>query len=208
MAEKTSGDDRRFLLRASRSLRAWAEEKQNRGEGDQVMDSYFVVGCSADGLTFDGPLTRHELEKRLDSGNYDGERQDVSSRRHRRRTASPSRWVRTSCSSSRERWCSRSPRRPSSAGISAGDERPRTPAALGGQPQEAQTRRHDLRRGDRRRLVALFILLYSAQDREERACRARGGSYDCKTSTGIGIGADGKTGTVMMTTCECSVSEK
>lgn len=28
MAEKTSGDDRLFLLRASRSLRAWAEEKR------------------------------------------------------------------------------------------------------------------------------------------------------------------------------------
>jgi hypothetical protein len=56
--------------------------------------------------------------------------------------------------------------------------------------------------------VVLFILLYFAQDREERACRARGGSYDCKTSTGIGIGADGKTGTVMMTTCECSVAGK
>lgn len=36
------------------------------------MDSYFVVGCSANGLTFDGPLTKHELEKRLDSGYYGG----------------------------------------------------------------------------------------------------------------------------------------
>jgi hypothetical protein len=56
--------------------------------------------------------------------------------------------------------------------------------------------------------VVLFVLLYFAQDREERACRARGGSYDCKTSTGIDIGVDGKPGTVMMTTCECSVAGK
>lgn len=34
------------------------------------MDSYFVVGCSADGLTFDGPLTRHQLEKRLGEDYY------------------------------------------------------------------------------------------------------------------------------------------
>lgn len=56
--------------------------------------------------------------------------------------------------------------------------------------------------------VGLFVLLYFAQGREERACRARGGSYDCKTTTGVGIGVDGKPGTVMMTTCECSVAEK
>jgi hypothetical protein len=34
------------------------------------MDSYFVVGCSADGLTFDGPLTRQQLEKRLGEDYY------------------------------------------------------------------------------------------------------------------------------------------
>lgn len=57
-------------------------------------------------------------------------------------------------------------------------------------------------------LVVLFVVLYFVQSREERACRARGGSYDCKTQTGIGIGADGKAGTVMVTNCECSVAEK
>lgn len=38
------------------------------------MDSYFVVGCSADGLTFDGPLTRHQLEKRLEEDYYGGDK--------------------------------------------------------------------------------------------------------------------------------------
>lgn len=34
------------------------------------MNSYFVVGCTADGLTFDGPLSQDELKKRLNDGYY------------------------------------------------------------------------------------------------------------------------------------------
>ena len=38
------------------------------------MNSYFVVGCTADGLTFDGPLSQDELKKRLNDGYYRGDR--------------------------------------------------------------------------------------------------------------------------------------
>lgn len=34
------------------------------------MDSYFIIGCSADGLTFDGPLTRQVVEQRLTNDYY------------------------------------------------------------------------------------------------------------------------------------------
>lgn len=56
--------------------------------------------------------------------------------------------------------------------------------------------------------VVLFVLLYIVQSREERACHARGGSYDCKTVTSTGIGVDGKPGVFTTTICECSVAEK
>lgn len=38
------------------------------------MDSYFVVGCDADGLTFDGPLERSVLEERIKTGYYGSQR--------------------------------------------------------------------------------------------------------------------------------------
>ena len=36
-----------------------------------MSEEFFVIGCTADGTTFDGPLSRAELEKRL-SENYYG----------------------------------------------------------------------------------------------------------------------------------------
>lgn len=36
-------------------------------------EGYFVIGCTADGLTLHGPLTAKELQERLASGYY-GER--------------------------------------------------------------------------------------------------------------------------------------
>lgn len=45
-----------------------------------MMDSYFVVGCSADGLTFDGPLTGRELEKRLAEDYYGGARKTFATK--------------------------------------------------------------------------------------------------------------------------------
>lgn len=40
------------------------------------MNSYFVIGCSADGLTFSGPLSKEELERRIESGYYGDSRKN------------------------------------------------------------------------------------------------------------------------------------
>ena len=35
-----------------------------------MSEEFFVIGCTSDGTTFDGPLTRAELEKRLAESYY------------------------------------------------------------------------------------------------------------------------------------------
>jgi hypothetical protein len=42
-------------------------------------EEFFVIGCTADGTTFDGPLTRETLEKRL-AEDYYGSRTRFASR--------------------------------------------------------------------------------------------------------------------------------
>lgn len=52
--------------------------------------------------------------------------------------------------------------------------------------------------------IVAGLLLYVNEDHEERDCRARGGAYECKTTNGFGVGLDGKSGVVTVTSCECS----
>lgn len=35
-----------------------------------MAEEFFVIGCTADGTTFDGPLSREEVEKRLAESYY------------------------------------------------------------------------------------------------------------------------------------------
>jgi hypothetical protein len=39
-------------------------------DGGTMADEFFVIGCSADGTTFDGPLSKETLEKRLAENYY------------------------------------------------------------------------------------------------------------------------------------------
>lgn len=44
-----------------------------------MAEEFFVLGCSADGTTFDGPLSRETLEQRL-AENYYGPRQKFATK--------------------------------------------------------------------------------------------------------------------------------